>query len=203
MEHKYFERELPSNYKEVKHIDATNAKFGLIFNLIAMAVLVVVMAIAFLILHLDNVIVVFDIMDNFGVFVITMIVLVVYIVLHELVHGIAYKALTKEKLTFGLSWSCAFCGVPNLYVYKKASLIALLAPFITFTVIFIPLMIVLYFINPLYFLASAFVFGMHVGGCSGDLYVTFLLTIKYKGKNVLIKDTGPAQSFYLPEDEIK
>lgn len=200
MEHKHFERELPANYKEVRHIDATNAKFGIIFNLIALAVLVVVMAVAFLILHLNNVKVVFDIIDNFGVFIITMLVLIVYIVLHELVHGIAYKALTKEKLTFGLSWSCAFCGVPNLYVYKKASLIALLAPFITFTVIFIPLMILLYFINPLYFLASAFVFGMHVGGCSGDLYVTYLLLVTYKGKNVLIKDTGPAQSFYLPEE---
>ena len=141
-------------------------------------------------------------MEDFLVFAITMVILFVYIVLHELVHGIAYKALTKEKLTFGLSWSCAFCGVPSLYIYKKAALIALLAPFITFTVIFLPISIWLYFVNPIYFLAALFVLGMHIGGCSGDLYVTFLLIIKYKEKNVLVNDTGPAQSFYLPEEEI-
>lgn len=202
MEHKNFERELPSNYKEVKHIDATNAKFGLIFNLIAIIILFLTIGIGLLILHVNKINFTFNLMEDFLVFAITMVILFVYIVLHELVHGIAYKALTKEKLTFGLSWSCAFCGVPSLYIYKKAALIALLAPFITFTVIFLPISIWLYFVNPIYFLASLFVLGMHIGGCSGDLYVTFLLKIKYKEKNVLVNDTGPAQSFYLPEEEI-
>lgn len=202
MEHKNFERELPSNYKKVKHIDATNAKFGLIFNLIAIIILFLTIGIGLLILHVNKINFTFNLMEDFLVFAITMVILFVYIVLHELVHGIAYKALTKEKLTFGLSWSCAFCGVPSLYIYKKAALIALLAPFITFTVIFLPISIWLYFVNPIYFLASLFVLGMHIGGCSGDLYVTFLLIIKYKDKNVLVNDTGPAQSFYLPEEEI-
>ena len=55
MEHKNFERELPSNYKEVKHIDATNAKFGLIFNLIAIIILFLTIGIGLLILHIDKI----------------------------------------------------------------------------------------------------------------------------------------------------
>ena len=201
MKNKNFEKELPKGYTEVKHIDAKNAKFGLIFNLIAMAVLLLVVAAAALsLLPSGRLAGVFDM--NLPQFVLAYVVffalMFVYIILHELVHGIAYKALTGERLTFGVSWSCAFCGVPNIYTYRKTALISVIAPFLTFTVIFIPVLIALYFISPLYYLIAAFIFGLHLGGCSGDLYVTYLLTVKYKDKMTLMRDTGPEQFFYVP-----
>ena len=52
--------------------------------------------------------------------------LVLYILLHELVHGAAYKLLTGRKLTFGLTLSVAYCGVPDIFVYRNAALAALL-----------------------------------------------------------------------------
>ena len=124
-----------------------------------------------------------------------------YVVLHELVHGIAYKTLTGEKLTFGLSWSCAFCGVPNIYTYRKTAMISVIAPFAVFTVLLLPLLVLLYFISPLYFLIVAFIFGLHAGGCSGDLYVLYLLAVKFKDKRVLMRDTGPEQFFYVPDED--
>ncbi|MBO4770637.1 MAG: hypothetical protein J5563_07660, partial [Clostridia bacterium] len=45
-----------------------------------------------------------------------------YIVLHELTHGAVYKLLTREKLTFGMTLTVAFCGVPHIYVKKRAAL---------------------------------------------------------------------------------
>lgn len=197
-----FERELPAGYKQALYINAKNAKFGIIFNLIALAVLAVVMVLAFLSLHASGKLSV-EILDMeypqlliaYGVFFGTMIG---YVILHELVHGIAYKGLTGEKLTFGLSWSCAFCGVPHIYTYRKTALISVIAPFAVFTLLMLPILVMFYFVSPLYFLIVAFIFGLHAGGCSGDLYVLYLLTVKFKDKKVLMRDTGPEQFFYVP-----
>ena len=141
---KNYELELPNNYEEVYHIDAKSKRIGVIFTIASLVILVVVMGICIIPLLLDkNVSFSFD-ESIFGPYFVFMLVMVVYIILHELVHGIAYKALTKQKLTFGLSWSCAFCGVPNIYCYRKTALIALVSPLIVFTLIFVPVTILLY-----------------------------------------------------------
>ena len=199
-----FERELPSGYKQALYINAKDAKFGIIFNLIALAVLAVVMVLAVLALHMSDRltpgIMDMDPAEMLVAYFIFIAVMTAYIVLHELVHGIAYKRLTGEKLTFGMSWSCAFCGVPHIFTYRKTALIAVVAPFAVFTVLFIPILILLYFVNPLYYLMMAVIFGLHLGGCSGDLYVLYLLTAKFKDKKTLMRDTGPEQYFYVPEE---
>lgn len=195
---KNYELNLPDGYIEAFKIDALNKKFGIIFNLISFVVLLLVLFLASLFINPDEL---YNnephhVLIGLAVFMLTM---VLYVVLHEIVHGIAYKALTKQKLTFGLSWSCAFCGVPNIYTYRRTSLIALLAPFITFSIILIPLTAFLYFINPLVFLGSSFILGLHLGGCSGDIYMSILLLTKFKEKDTLINDTGPKQTIYVRE----
>ena len=200
-----FERELPQGYKEAMYINAKNAKFGIIFNAIALVVMVIVMAVAVLSLVCNNSILwppyyaePIDLMIACGVL---LLVTLAYVILHELVHGCAYKTLTGEELTFGISWSCAFCGVPNIFTYRRTMLIAVLAPFVTFTLIFIPLLIILYTVSPIYYFVMAFVFGMHLGGCAGDLYVSYLLMTKFKDAKTLLRDTGPEQFFYVPGGE--
>ena len=197
---KNYELDLPSGYKLVKHIDAKDKKTGIIFNLIAFLVLIVVMIVSFIAVN-NNGGLTFDI--DPGTYLIGLLVfflvMIAYIILHELVHGIAYYALTKQKLTLGLSWSCAFCGVPNIFCNRKTALIALVSPLITFTVILIPVTIILFSVNSLVFIASSFILGLHLGGCSGDIYMTILLLFKYKDKDTLIKDTGPEQYIYVKE----
>ncbi len=198
-----FEKELPSGYKQALYINAKDAKFGIIFNLIGFVIMAIVMAIAFLPLitsgRLTQGIFEIDPLRMMISDVVLIASLLVYIVLHELVHGAAYKALTGEKLTFGMSWSCAFCGVPNIFTYRKTALIAVVAPFAVFSVILIAATAVLYFVSPLYYLMAALVFGIHLGGCSGDLWVLYLLTVKFRKKTVLMRDTGPEQFFYVYE----
>ena len=65
----------------------------------------------------------------------------------------------------------------------------------------IPVLVLLYFVNPLYYLLVACIFGTHLGGCSGDLYVLYLLTVKFKDPKTLMRDTGPEQFFYVPDGE--
>lgn len=200
---KNFEKELPTGYRQALYINAKNTKFGIIFNLIALAVLIVVIALAIISLHIaDRQIPSFLEMGPLqllSIYVVFIAITSAYVVLHELVHGIAYKVQTGEKLIFGMSWSCAFCGVPHIYTYRKTALIAVVAPFAVFTLLFIPILILLYFVSPLYYMIMAVVFGLHLGGCSGDLYVLYLLTKKFKDKNTLMRDTGPEQFFYVYE----
>lgn len=195
---KYFEKEVPSNYELVYKIDAKSKKVGIIFTIVSLVILVLVMGIcAIPLLFKDNIDITFGDMKYFYAYIIFMLSMIVYIILHELVHGIVYKVLTKEKLTFGLSWSCAFCGVPNVYCYRKTALLALVAPLIVFTLIFVPITIYLYFVDVVFYLLSAFVLGMHLGGCCGDIFMSWLLLTRFKSPKTLINDTGPAQSIYV------
>ena len=119
---KKYERELPPGYKEVFNIDATSKKTGLIFNGIALVIAIVTVLVGCIPLFLqESVYFKIGSLEFLLLDVIFLVSMIVYMVLHELTHGAAYKLLTGEKLTFGLSWSCAFCGVPNIYVYTQYS----------------------------------------------------------------------------------
>lgn len=199
---KKYERELPPGYKEVFNIDATSKKTGLIFNGIALVIAIVTVLVGCIPLFLqESVYFKIGSLEFLLLDVIFLVSMIVYMVLHELTHGAAYKLLTGEKLTFGLSWSCAFCGVPNIYVYRQASLIALVAPLILFTIVFSILSVVLFFAGPAYYILSLILFGLHLGGCAGDGYVTLLFLLKFKDRRTLIRDTGPKQYIYVTEDK--
>lgn len=199
-----FERELPEGYREVFHFNAKSIKVGIIFNLIALVVLIAVMAVGRWIyvaagtpapkISLDGI---WHSVAMLGFVA----VMLLYIVLHELVHGICYKRMTGEKLTFGISWSCAFCGVPNIYTYRKTSIIAASAPLILFTVLLVPVCAVLMFVHPYLYMLGLFLFGMHLGGCGGDFYFVWILLFKYKSPDALMRDTGPEQFIYLPSSQ--
>ena len=196
---KGFEKELPTNYKVVWHMNAMTTKVGLIMNAIALLVMFMVMLVATLIYTTNKSFPTLEeASSQFWIIIVGLISMIVYVVLHELVHGIAYKALTKQKLTFGLSWSCAYCGVPDIFVYRKVALIALAAPLTVFGIIFLITTIIFYEVSAVAFLVSAFLLGFHLGGCSGDILL-LIKFMKFKDKDILLKDTGPEQFIYMKE----
>ena len=120
-----------------------------------------------------------------------------YIVLHELAHGAVYALLTRHKLTFGFNLSVAYCGVKDIFVYRKTALLSLLAPFVLFGALFGTLAAVTAGTEGfLWFTLLA----VHTGGCAGDVYDTFLFLNRYRDPSVLMRDTGPAQFFYQKEN---
>lgn len=192
---KNYEDELPENYIEIKKIDATDKKTTRIFSLLSFGILLVAVGVTLAVIWNDFVNEghkLGSLAIHFGIFAVT---LILYTVMHEAVHGICYKALTKKKLTFGLTMTVAYCGVPDIYVYRRAALIAVLAPFVVFSAVFgaLPFLIP----TMLGKLLSGITLGVHVGGCVGDLYVTAIL-LKYRDRRLLMRDTGPKQTFYLP-----
>ena len=211
MEHLSFERELPEGYCEKKHVNAKSFGFGLVMNLIGLAIFAAATVPLVLLLNIrqnaiaDHSFIVIA-SAYAGVFM-----SLIYIVLHELVHGWAYKRKTGERLTFGMSWSCAYCGVPNVYTYRSTALFAVLAPFVFFSIVMILIGAVSFAVYAcaaaegvinvamVIYIANAVVFGLHLGGCSGDLYVTWLLLTKFKDSRALMRDTGPEMFLYLPE----
>ena len=199
-EGKYFESELPEGYRAVKTIDAKDKKVGIILNLIALIPITISLVIAYFAMGKPTI---FsddeNAWENLICILVCFAVLIAYIILHELVHGAVYKFFTREKLTFGLTLTVAFCGVPKIYVYRKPALVAVLAPFVTFLPIFLTLCFVLP--TPFMRLLAAFVLGMHIGGCSGDLWVSGLLLFKLRDNATLINDTGPKQTFCIPYTE--
>ena len=193
----YFYKRLPEGYEEDRVIDAKYKSTAIKFNLVGILIIIAVLAVC-------TVIKAFGTADGTYSFDLKQMIVclaiiaggsLVYMVLHELVHGLFYKIFTREKLTFGLSLSCAYCGVPDLYLTKTAMLVTVIAPFALFTVFFIPIMVIVD--ELLYFIAIAFLFASHVGGCVGDLYVFSIIIFKYKGVELLMNDTGPKQTFYV------
>ena len=188
---KTFESKLPEGYREVYHIDAANIKIGILLNLIALVLMIVSLIICVILIRPASF--TFTMGPWFGMLA----VLLLYLVAHELVHGAAYKLLTGQRLTYGFNGMVAFCGVPDIYVYRKTALIALLAPFTVFSVVFIAAMILIP--DDFYKILCAFLFSAHFGGCVGALYDTLLYLFRFRDPATLMRDTGPAQTFYVKE----
>lgn len=196
-----YESALPDGYRLVYSIDFKERRIALRFGVIGIAILAVTMLLCSLRL-------VGQPLRNFALsgaefyigYAVFFAAMVVYLVLHELTHGLFYKIFTGRKLTFGISLSCAYCGVPDVYLYRPYALIGALAPFVIFSGVFLGLLVYTYFLHPMAYLAAAFMLGMHLSGCLGDLYIAYLL-LKMRTPALLMRDTGASQFFYLPTDK--
>ncbi|MDE6407487.1 MAG: DUF3267 domain-containing protein, partial [Anaeroplasmataceae bacterium] len=177
---KNYEELLPEGYKEIFHINAKDKKTGLLFTLFSFILTILPLAIVLPIYLCTRDFKLEISLKSYLYLLGFLVAMITYVILHELVHGIAYKALTKQKLTFGLSWSCAYCGVPNIYVYRKTSIIALIAPFAVFSLVFGGLLVWFYFLNGVLYILMSFLFSIHIGGCVGDLFMFGLFLFKYK-----------------------
>jgi len=195
---KYYEQ-LPEDYKLDYKIDANGGKTVVIMNVAAIVVWFAFIIVALLIRKIDFGEINFGfeyLFYLFGFFA----SYVLYMVLHELVHGVFYKIFTKRKLKFGFNFFVAYCGVPDIYVSKAPMLITVLAPFFVFTLIGLPILFIVKDVK--LFIALSALVGAHIGGCVGDLFVAFTLIFKYRGKNVYVNDTGPTQTFYVKSEPI-
>lgn len=203
MNDKTFEKELPNGYRLEKSIDATSSSFGLLFTLASLIIFVIALALCALpvIFRINEFSEAFASGIDMSISLVFLAAYFTYIILHELTHGYAYKKTTREKLTFGISWSCAFCGVPHIFTYRKTALIAVTAPLILFTALLIPTLAITLFLSPVLYIMFSLLFAFHISGCSGDMYVTLLFLFKYKNEKTLMNDTGPRMAIFTYNDE--
>lgn len=187
---------LPEDYQEVFQVDAANKELAVKMN-IAAAVPMIAALIGVVVYDLKTK--TYDHWSFLGMLGVFYILLLVYMVAHELTHGVVYAARTHKKLSFGFNGMIAWCGVKDVYVSRKVAIEALAAPLVVFTIVF-GLGILL---SPGWFFREVFILllASHWGGCVGDIYDLYLLYKKFPKPALLMLDTGPTQTFYLPFNE--
>ena len=189
-----FEERLPDGYQLVKVIDAKEGKTAVSLSISALVATIILAYLGVVLVIKAKGAVSFDEFILSSRYFIFLAVMILYTIAHELTHGAAYKLLTGQKLTFGLTLTVAFCGVPQIYVYRKAALISVLAPFVVFSIVFgLPLF---FLNNAIDLMITALMLAIHLGGCVGDLYVAWELLFRFKDDTTLMNDTGPRQTFY-------
>ena len=183
---------LPEEYKEIYSVDLkNNKKLMLVVNLLAIAIGA---ALAVPMLFLVPFSTLFDMEDGLGNYLIRfaalMVLEILYIVLHELVHGVAMKICGTKKVKYGFTGVYAFAG-SNDYYDKKAYIFIALAPVILWGV-------VIALINPFvpieWFWVVYLLQISNLSGAAGDFFVT----VKFLRlpKDILVKDNGTDMKVY-------
>ena len=177
---------LPEGYEEIYSVNLQkNKKISLFVNLLAFVIallLIVPMHFVvpiFTLFNLEN-----GMADYFLRFVSLMVLSILYMVLHELVHGIAMKLCGTKKVKYGFTGLYAFAGSQDYYDKKSYVFIAL-APVVLWGV-------VLAVINPLvpveWFWIVYLIQVSNLSGAAGDLFVT--VKFSRMPKDILVQDYG-------------
>ena len=183
---------LPEGYREFYSVDLQkNKKVSLLVNLLAViiAVLLAVPMHFFVpissLFYMDN-----GLIAYFIRFVSLMVLIVAYMVLHELTHGIAMKICGTKKVKYGFTGLYAFAG-SNDYYGRKAYIFIALAPVVLWGVV---IAIINPFVSAEWFWVVYMLQIMNLSGAAGDLYVT----VKFSGfpKDILIKDYGVGMTVF-------
>ncbi len=183
---------LPEGYKEYYAIDLQkNKKISLLINLLAIAIAAVFVVPMLYIVPISTVLAA----DGYWTRFIALIVLmIVYMILHELVHGAAMKLCGTKKVTYGFTGMYAFAGSQDYYAKKPYIFIAL-APVVLWGIV---LLIVNLIVPVAWFWIVYILQIINLSGAAGDLFVT----VKFSRfpKDILIKDHGVGMTVYTKEN---
>ena len=116
--------------------------------------------------------------------------LFVYLVLHELTHGVTMKCFGGKEVKFGFTGLYAYAGSEKDYFLANSYIVIALAPFVLWTLVFTILLICL---RNLYW-PLAILQIVNISGCAGDLYVSYLIS-RFPADSY-IRDTGVEMRVY-------
>lgn len=178
---------LPEGYSEIYNVDLQkDKKTALLINAVAFAVAVVLAVPAhFFAVPISTL---FDMTGGLGRYLIRFSALIVlyvlYMVLHEAVHGIAMKICGTKKIKYGFTGLYAFAGSDDYYSKKPYIFIAL-APVVLWGVV---LTVINLFVPQDWFWVIYFIQIGNLSGAAGDIFVTFKFS--RLPKDILVKDYG-------------
>ncbi len=188
-------QELPENYSEILSVDLQkNKKLALIVNGLALLIAVIMVVPFLFIVPISTL---FDFSQGLPIYFLKFGVIllgtIVYMVLHELVHGIAMKICGTKKVKYGFTGLYAFAGSQDYY-YKAPYIFIALAPVVLWGVV---LLVINLFVPTSWFWVVYIIQVCNISGAAGDGYVTFkFLTLP---KDVLVKDVGTSMVVYNKE----
>jgi hypothetical protein len=116
---------------------------------------------------------------------------VVFIVLHELVHGAFFWIYSRSRPRFGFRGGYAYAAAPGWFFPRRQYLAIALAPLVLLSILGMALVAVV----PAGALA-AILFGMvaNASGAVGDMWIAF--KVIRERRNIVVEDLGDGMNFY-------
>ncbi len=187
---------LPHGYVPLLSVDLQkNKRLALLVNIIALVIAAVMVTVA---VFFVSPLYMFDMSVGLGVYFLRLGVMLggmlVYIVIHELMHGIFIRVFTGKPAKYGFTGLYAFAG-SNFYFGKWQYLVIALSP-----VVILGLLIwILNILVPISWFWVVFVIQItNLSGAAGDFYVT--VRFVRLPKDILVRDVGVAMTVYAPEN---
>jgi len=176
---------LPTNYELIESYDLKQNKLNLFIQSIFIIIAGIFVGIAFIFNLKFN-------SEYHGLITagITIFMVLVYMALHELTHGVFISILSKTKSTYKLRFPFLTTGT-NAYLNKKGFIIICLAPSVIWGII---LGVVIVFIPDNFLLSLYILLGLNFAGSAGD-YLQVYLVSRTANKS-LIQDDGNKTNIY-------
>ena len=181
---------LPEGYREIRRVNLQkDKKTALLVNGLALFILLaLLLPAAFLkpIYHGET------LLEMALKLCVTGVSILVYVVLHELTHGVCMRCL-GAKVEYGFTILYAYAGSDACFDKGAYRLIAL-ASVVVWGVV---LAVVTALVPPEWFWVAYLVQGMNLSGAAGDLYVTALFS--RMPEDILVQDSGVEMVVYQRE----
>lgn len=186
---------LPEGYREIYSVDLQkNKKIALLVNGISLLIGAALILVGHMLVPFWTL---FDMSQGLGPYSMRfgalMAGLVLYMVLHELVHGITMKHFGTKKVKYGFTGLYAFAGSEDYYPKKPYITIAL-APIVVWGIV---LAVVNLLIPAQWFWVVYFIQVSNISGAAGDLYVTWKFS--QMPADILVRDYGVGMTVYSRE----
>ncbi len=178
---------LPKNYHESFKVDLQkDKKLAILINVLALIISILLFVIGIFISPINN----------FGSFHTIMLVIVttLYIILHELTHGIFMRIFSGVRPKYGFTGLYAYAG-SNVYFNRFHYIVIALAPVVIWGIV-LALLCVLTSAT-IWFWVFYFTQIFNLSGAAGDFYVTWRFS--KLPKDILIQDTGVSMTVYSCE----
>ncbi|MBQ3005815.1 MAG: DUF3267 domain-containing protein [Clostridia bacterium] len=183
---------LPEGYSEIYSVDLKkNKKLSLFVNAAALIIAVGMVIPMHFYVPITTII---DMEKGLGAYCIRfaslLVLMVLYIVLHEVVHGISMKICGTKKIKYGFTGVYAFAGSDDYYD-KKSYIFIALAPIVLWGIV---LAVVNFFVPVEWFWVVYFLQIVNISGAAGDLFVT----VKFSRlpSDILVQDYGVGMKVY-------
>lgn len=187
--------ELPAGYVERYRLELQkDKKKAVLINLLALLIALPLLVLGHFLVPATSMFPFTDDMELLpgilGKWVLAMLCIIVYIILHELVHGICMKAFGCPKVRYGFSLLYAYAG-SEAYFRKRPYLIIALAPVVVWGIVLLVLTCV---VNDAWFWVVYLVQIQNLSGAAGDLYV--FCRFSRLPSDLLVRDTGTSMTVY-------
>lgn len=186
---------LPEQYREIFRVNLqTDKKKALLINLFALGIIVLLAVPMHFYVPVTTL---FDMEAGMGLYALRLLVLVVaiivYMILHELVHGLTMKLCGTQKVKYGFTGLYAFAGSEDYY--DKRSYIAIaLAPVVVWGIV---IGVINAFVPMEWFWVVYALQITNLSGAAGDVYVT--AKFSRFPKDILVQDSGVGMTVYSAE----